>query len=266
MLNKLFEIIMKKIIYLFLVVALLSLASCTAVDNWDAPDCRFHGTVIDSYTNQPLLTSQNDWQIRMWERSYAEVVSNYQTIPIKQDGSYNDSRLFAGTYDMLPFDGPFWPVDTVKNVQLKSSTEQNFTVTPYLQIVDFKTEMRSNGLYMSCRLKAPLKVNNGVALPNLVRIQGFVSHTVFCGNGSNSYINLAEFYSSPNIARIEINRSWSAEMTASGIDPSSEFSKVYTLGPFPLKSGYTYHVRMGANVNVLSQRFNYSPIEKIVVP
>ena len=257
---------MKKIIYLFLVVALLSLSSCLTIDNWDAPDCQFYGKVIDSYTGEPLLASQNDWQIRIWETSFPDSVTNYQTIPIKQDGTYNDSRLFAGIYDLLPYDGPFWPVDTMKNIELKSSTEQNFTVTPYLQLVDFKTEMRSNGLYMSCKLKAPLKEKNGQALPNLVRVQAFVSHTVFCGNGTNSSISMVEFSTSPNIARIDINRSWAAEMTANDMDPNSELSKEYTLGPLPVKSGYTYYVRMGANLNVLSQRFNYSQIEKIVVP
>jgi hypothetical protein len=124
---------MKNILYLFL-GAILFLSSCQKIDNWDEPGSRLYGNIIDSYTGENLVMDNNDWQIRIWDRTWEQThpgtVAQYQTLAVKKDGVYNNSKLFPGTYDMLPYDGPFWPVDTVKNVVLGSEAQQNFTVTP----------------------------------------------------------------------------------------------------------------------------------------
>ena len=126
---------MKKITYIVLGMMLVGLSSCYKKDNWDAPYARIYGNVIDFYTQKPLQTSQNDWSIRIWERSWTESTSINQSIPVKQDGSYNNNKLFAGTYDMLPYGGTFWPVtDTAKNVVFSSSSaSKDFTVIPMTQ-------------------------------------------------------------------------------------------------------------------------------------
>jgi hypothetical protein len=231
--------------------AMLCLASCMEIDNWDEPDARFYGRIIDAYTGENLLSSQNDWSIRIWERSWTEEVINHQSLSVKQDGSYNNSKLFAGTYDMLAYGGPFWPCDTIRNVKLDKSTEQDFTVTPYLQIIDFDYKLEGTQLTMSCRLKAPVREG----LPNLFRIMPFLSLTTFCGE--SNYINIAEYN---NNMQININKSWKDEVG------DSETSRVYTVGPMPLKSGYTYYIRMGAAVDDANRKYNYSPIAKVTVP
>ena len=262
---------MKKILYFLFVVALLSLTSCWGIDNWDAPDCRFYGKLTDSYTGENLMTSQNEFKIRVWERSFTENVPQQQDLAVMQDGTYNHTKMFAGTYDMIPYDGPFWPVaDTTKNVVLTKETEQNFTVTPYLQLIEFnqRLQARSDGynLYLSCKLKAPRRQG----LPNLREIKPFLSLSPFCGqsgtSGSgftpNSFIDISEY----NDRRIQLNRSWGDEMARTGIDKDSEISGTYEIGPLPVKFGYTYNVRIGAGCNVGGNKYNYTPIVKIVVP
>jgi hypothetical protein len=230
--------------------ALLCLASCLGIDNWDAPDAHFYGRVIDAYTGENLLSSQNDWSIRIWERTWTEGEPNYQSLSVKQDGSYNNTKLFAGTYDMLPYGGPFWPCDTVKNVALKKSHEQDFTVTPYLQVLDFNATLNGTELTLTCRLKAPRRDG----LPDLYEIKPFLSLTTFCGN--SNYINIAEY----NDKRIQVNKSWQAEVG------DKDTSNPYTIGPLPVKSGYTYYVRIGAAVNDANRKHNYSGIVKVTVP
>jgi hypothetical protein len=243
----------KHILYtVMLGAAVIGLASCMGIDNWDAPDARFHGKIIDSYTGENLLSSQNDWSIRIWERSWEEGIPNHQSLAVKQDGTYNNSKLFAGTYDMLPYGGPFWPCDTVKNVVLKKTHEQDFTVTPYLQVIDFNATLSGTDLTLTCRLKAPRREG----LPNLYEIMPFLSLTTFCGNGADSRIDIGEY----NNRRIQINKSWKDEVG------DSETSNLYTIGPLPVKSGYTYYVRVGASVNDANRKHNYSPIVKITVP
>ncbi|MBE7171553.1 MAG: DUF3823 domain-containing protein [Williamsia sp.] len=243
---------MKKITYLILGMALLGLSSCYKKDNWAEPDAQVSGNILDSYTGKPLLTSQADWSIRIWERSWTQSVPVNQNIPVKQDGSFNNTRLFAGTYDMLPYGGPFWPADTVKNVVLgeRGKTPRDFTVTPYLQLVEFETQLQGLNLTLKIRLKAPKRVG----LPNIVEIKPYLSLNAFVGE--SNYINIAEY----NNRRIQINKPWLTEVG------DVETSPVYTIGPLPVKAGYTYNVRVGANVNDANRKYNYSEIKQVVVP
>jgi len=244
--------IMKKITYILLGMTILGLSSCYKKDNWAAPDARVYGNIIDFYTKKALLTSQNDWSIRIWERSWTESVPVNQNIPVKQDGTYNNNKLFAGTYDMLPYGGPFWPVvDTAKNVvYTKDGVQQDFTVTPYLQVVDLTTSVVGTDLTLTCHLKAPKRAG----LPNIVEVKPFISLTDFVGE--SNYINIAEY----NNKRIQINKSWMDE------NGDVDTSKLYTIGPLPLKSGYTYNVRVGANVNDAYRKYNYSEVKQVIVP
>jgi hypothetical protein len=242
---------MKKITYIILGMSLLAISSCYKKDNMAEPDVQIHGTIIDFYTKQPLLSSQADWSIRYWEKSWTESVAQFRELPVKQDGSYNNTKQFAGTYDMLPYGGPFWPiVDTAKNVAFSGSAQQDFTVIPYLQVVDLTTSVSGTNLTITCHLKAPKRVG----LPNLVEVKAFLSLTAFVGE--SNYINIPEF----NDKRVVLNKSW--------IDDNGdvETSRLYTIGPLPVKSGYTYNVRVGANVNDAYRKYNYSAIKQVIVP
>ena len=258
---------MKKIFLLIIGSILLSLSSCFELDNFDAPDSTWKGTVTDSYTNEPILASQNDWQMRIWERSWTGLkggASNFQDLRIKQDGTYQSTKLFPGTYDFLPYNGPFWPEDTVKNLKLDKTLEYNFTVTPYLQIVDYSAEMISQeGKYylkMAFKVKAPLLEKNGKALPRLYEIRPFISLTPYVGAGSNSALAIPQYN---EYVRIRTPGSW-ADLFASG--PGNNTTSEFKFNLMELKKGYTYYVRGGACVDDTYRRFNYSPIVKIEVP
>ena len=247
---------MKKILYSLLTgVAAFCISSCMEIDNFDAPDAHVTGRLIDSTTGETYITDHTDTHIRIWEKSYS-VNPTPQDIPVKGDGTYNNSKLFAGTYDMLPYDGPYWPADTAFNVPIGAKgTVQDFTITPYLKIVDFKTELDGITLTMSCRLQAPLTEKNGLALPQVLEIRPFLSLTQYCGNA-----NKIDYYAS-NDFRINLRRTWDRiDTNGDGISDDT-----YTIS-VELKKGYSYNVRMGANVNDTYTKFNYSEIVRIVVP
>lgn len=231
-------------------VLLIAVTSCMEVDNWDEPDVRVHGRIIDFYSGENILTSQGDWGIRIWERTWTASEPTSQSLNVMQDGSYNNSKLFAGTYDMLPYGGPFWPVDTVHDVSFKGSVEQDITVTPYLILKGF--EYARNGLKLTLKVQLQAPIRNG--LPNLVEIKPFLSLNQFCG--ATNFIDLPEY----NNTRKQINRSWMEEVG------DVEESGIYTIGPIPVKPGYTYYVRVGANVNDANRKYNYTEIVKIEVP
>lgn len=271
---------MKKIIFLVTGVALLCLSSCFKLDNWDEPGSTWEGTVTDSYTNAPLMSSQNDWQIRIWEKSWTgfpDGASDFQELRIKQDGTYLNTKLFDGTYDLLPYNGPFWPVDTVKSLVLKKRIRHDFTVTPYLQIVDFNASLYNNGgldsIKITFRVKAPLLQKGDRALPRLYEMRAFLSLTPYCGNGSDSSIGVNEYTANTNINNLDEakgvrvtcnnnnNTSWATLLEGS----SDNTTQLITLST-RVKSGYTYNVRVGASVDDTYRKFSYSPIINLTVP
>lgn len=241
---------MKNILYIVLAVLMMSVTSCMEVDNWAEPNVRAHGRIIDSYTGENLLTAQGDWGIRIWERTWTQSAPTSQSLNVMQDGSYNNNKLFAGTYDMLPYGGPFWPVDTIQDVSFNGTTELNFTVTPYLILDGFEASLNGLKLTLTCQLRAPIREG----LPNLLEVKPFLSLSQFCG--ATNFIDLADYSNK----RLQINQSW--------VDKYGdvETSSVIHIGPLPVKAGYTYYVRLGANVNDANRKYNYSEIIKIVVP
>ena len=104
---------------------------------------------------------------------------------------------------------------------------------------------------MTCRIKAPKRTG----MPDLYDIKPFISLTEFVGE--SNYINIPEYN---NQRVISIRKNW---ITQYG---DVELSPVITLGPFALKSGYTYNVRIGANVNTGNRTYNYSEIKEVKVP
>lgn len=241
---------MKKLLHILPCLLLVTVSSCLEVDNWVEPDARVHGRIIDSYTGENILTSQGEWGIRIWERSWTESAPTSQSLAVKQDGSYNNSKLFAGTYDMLAYGGPFWPVDTIQDVKFSGDMEQDIVVTPYLILDDFEVNRNGLKLTMRCKLSAPIREG----LPNLVEVKPFLSLNTFCG--ASSFIDIAEY----NNQRKQINKSWMEEVG------DVETSGYYTIGPLPVKPGYTYYVRLGANVNDANRKYNYTEIVKVEVP
>lgn len=241
-----------KRLHIILALTLLFATSCMETDNYDGPDARVCGKVIDKTTGENIIAEQGGFAIRVWEKSWSDQPVP-QDLQVKQDGTYNDSKMFSGTYDMLPNNGPFWPADTIKAVNIKGTVEQNFEVIPYLHVADVTSRLEGSLLYMSCRLQAP--VTEG--LPMVKEIRPFVSLTQYCGvnNRINEYFK-DEF-------RVVINQNW---WDGVGDMATGEGYQTYNLPPLTLKSGRTYYVRIGANVQSPSEAYNYSPVIEVKVP
>jgi len=242
---------MKRIIFSLSVLALIFLFSCTDIDNYNAPASRISGNVIDQTTGENLLTGLNEFTIRLWETSWSDNPTP-QDIPVKQDGTYYNDKLFDATYAMGPYAGPFWPIDTVGGMKLKGSLIQDFKVIPYLHITDVTHTLSGDTLYLTCKLQAPVTIN----MPLVRDIRPFVSLTQLC-SGSSQIPEYAD-----NKYSLQVNKNWSAI----GDMNTGEGKNTYILPGLPLKSGRTYYVRIGAKVNDTYQKYNYSEIITVTVP
>jgi hypothetical protein len=252
------HIMKNAIILTALAAGAISMASCIEIDNFDEPESRLYGTVYDSETKKPILSDQGHTRIRIWERSFEN--ARHQEIPLKQDGTYNNNRLFPGHYDMLPL-GAWWPCDTVKNVPLGKSATKDFEVTPYLRVIDFEVKLgtepnsKIKGPYITvaCRLQAP--VEDG--LPQIQDCRAFLSLNQFCGADHK-----IDAYNVNPYRMINRPTNWSQ------IAKDADGATTRMTMDIPVKAGYTYFVRVGATVKDDTQgnKYNYSEIIEISIP
>lgn len=160
---------------------------------------------------------------------------------------------------MLPNDGSWWPCDTVFDVPIGNvnNATMNFEVVPYLKLKDFEVEVLHrpeadmDTLVMSCRLFAP--VTDG--LPQVRELRPFLSLNKYCGAG-----NKLDYYYNDTY-RINIRQAWSRI----GDVTTGEGNQTYTLR-VPVKRGYDYWVRMGANVNDQYMKYNYTEVKHVQIP
>jgi len=244
---------MKKIFYSILaIVSLAALASsCMEIDNFDAPNAKVSGNIIDKTTGKNMLLDRADTHVRIWEMSYSENPSP-QDLPVLEDGTFKNEKLFAGTYDMLPYNGAYWPCDTTFNVKIgKKGAKVDFEVVPYLHLVDFKYELNGLDLKMSCRLEAP--VTEG--LPQVMEIRPFLSLNNHCGAANHIDYYYTDAY------KINVRKQWNKlDADSDGISDDTFEMTV------PVKAGYTYWIRMAAQVNNTFKNYNYTEVAKIVIP
>lgn len=243
---------MKTINLLMALAGMFFLSACSKTDNYEGPNASMSGQVTDQITKEPFLTGQGEFSIRLLETSWSDNPAP-QDLQVKQDGSYSHTKLFQATYTLQPYGGAFWPADKIEGFKLGANAKQNFEVTPYLHVKNVKWNLKAeNKLDISCSLAAP--VTNG--LPQVIEVRPFFSLTPYCGAGSRIDAYYKDEY------RVLINQNWENI----GSMQTGEGKETYTIKDIPLKSGYTYYVRMGAKVRDTYEKFNYSNVEVITVP
>src|SRR5260370_24473350 len=125
--------------YSFLCLAVVTGSSCSKTDNYAAPSDTITGSTIDEGTGNTLQTDigGGGTRVKLLETSYS---ANPTPIYFQsmQDGSFNDTKVFAATYK-VSVEGPFVPVvqtdavgnllsDSSQNIVLKNTATLNFKV------------------------------------------------------------------------------------------------------------------------------------------
>jgi hypothetical protein len=160
----------------------LFLAASCEIDNYEAPDATVRGAFFD-HNGQPLTVEEGSAYLRMRENSWADRDTNayvgYRTLALRQDGTYQHTRQFSGTYRMFPSSGNFFPYweagDEVKDgeeagilVNVSGVTVQDFTVTPYLTIEWVKKPYYvASGNYIECVVRFTRNQKPGFNMPDV---------------------------------------------------------------------------------------------------
>lgn len=133
------------LLYCLLSLLLCTMVSCAKLDNYDAPEETLKGKVIDKNTKAPVQTEIGDRGIRLklMELSWSDNPTPYY-FSCMQDGSFNNTKIFKGTYNVVP-QGPFVPLvrkdnsgntiaDGSQTLDIKGTADLTFEVEPFLHV------------------------------------------------------------------------------------------------------------------------------------
>ncbi|MDR1982141.1 MAG: DUF3823 domain-containing protein [Tannerellaceae bacterium] len=223
----------------YLIVCLLFglFASCDKLDTYDEPKETLTGAVIDITTNKPIQTEQpNGYRLRLMELSWSD-----NPIPLyfwgKADGTFNNSKVFAGEYEITPVEGAFFS-PAPQTVKIKGTVNVEFKVTPYLSVHADQITLANDQLLVKYRI---------------LRTQ----------EGDKIYDSRVFVSTNPNVGFNVLIGSLSPLRDLRSIDDQTILQTTFEEQITGLEKGKTYYVRIGARTNNPSLRYNFSETTKI---
>jgi len=212
-----------KLLLLPCVLLLCCLSSCE-LDNYDAPDATFYGSVIDEETNQPI---QQD----LMEGSRIDFIEsgfnnpNTRQIRFHSDGTYCENNLFSGTYEVQALRGNFFPSE-ILTMDIKGNTEYNFRTRPYIRINDVNVAFND--------------------------IDGIVTSTFRLEQVATNSVEAVYLYADRNVnVSNSIFAARASESVSAVVSPEREFR--LELSTDNLDSGKDYYFRVGALISNISE-------------
>lgn len=215
-------------------------------DEYDMPGETLTGSVIDVNTGEPIQTEQGSGiRVRLEETSWSDdPVPTY--FWVRQDGTFQNTKVFKGTYTVTPVDGPYFPIEG-KTVEINGTVELTFEVEPFLNVEITNLEQNGENAAVSftiSRSREAFKITDA---------RVFVSNTQYVGN--STYLN--------NKAGQDLTPT----VDLNNIPDEEILSITHTLNVVGMESGRTYYLRVGARTNDnIQKRYNYSEIIPLTIP
>ncbi|MEN8155533.1 MAG: DUF3823 domain-containing protein [Bacteroidota bacterium] len=131
-----------KAINLYIIAILGLLVSACELDNYDAPDASFFGSIIDMDTNEPIPQDLIQGSVI----DYIELGfenPQIQQLRFKADGTFRNNLMFSGSYEVQPVRGNFLEVP-VETIEISGDTEHTFMALPYIRINDVNMELNAD--------------------------------------------------------------------------------------------------------------------------
>lgn len=232
-----------KQIRILICAALVALAAAgCSLDNYDAPDGKIYGSIIDIETGELVEQDIIDGSVIEYiEEGYTQI----QNMVIKNDGTYRNNMIFSGKYSMQPVRGNFEPVEPAEVVIREGDNKVDFKVKPYVRIKN--TNIYRAGEFVKADFTIQLSgYDNLQTLTLFAHTEPILGHSI-----SKVYrVDL------PVGAWFQEEKNYTLQMKlkADASDP---------LGIFYPKPGQTWFFRVGAKINVAESKYNYAPAQEI---
>lgn len=246
---------MRKIKYIVAGIGAALLLSSCELDNFEGPDARVYGAVIDAETEetvqQEIGTSGDAACVQVIEYGYA--IRKVQQWKLMLSGEYRNNLVFSGTYDVIMNNGNFVKLDTLKAYRFnKGDNKLNFRVIPNIRIREASVKKEADAVVASFKLQYGHSVGKAAKTALFVQTDQ---------NPCNSF----------NLAHIEANIE-ADDVNFANNDRNAD--KVYTLTLHlnsdegkKLKAGQKYFFRIGALPKDLGEgiqpKYNYSPVFEV---
>ena len=247
------------------IAAVFMAVSCSK-DNYAAPEETFRGAFIDKGTGETLQVApgadinSGGIRIRMMEYSWSDNPTPYDFFA-KQDGTFNNTRIFKGTYGVIP-EGPFVPLEEIR-LDIEGVVEHNFEVEPFLRVEWVgEPKMLDDGT-----VEVSVRITRGTDNPDyqapLNDAWLFVNQISYVGNSSYSSL-LSTFISKDELSAYNLGD----VLTVRTGFPNGFNGGSGDANKFPEMSDRAYFFRFGActeTANSGVKRYNFTPVKEFTV-
>lgn len=223
---------------------MLASSGCIKKDNYPGPNASLQGSLFQDGTKNNIQTCSGNFNIRLEQLNWSATPTP-QDIPVKVDGTYENTELFSGHYRVSVKGGAFWPIAPVE-MDISQGTTHDFQLTPYLTINNLTHALSGDTLTLGFTLVAP--VDAGV--PTIIDIQPYVNTTKIVGPG-------ASIFDFSDANKLTLNKDWA------NMSPADKSPQLMITNLIP---GRTFFVRVGVRFNNDDKSSNLSEIIQIDVP
>ncbi len=225
--------IIKDISLVLLTVIVFSSCNLLEIDNYDGPNASIEGKILDIETGELVEQDIIDGaQIEYIEHGFENPEIQYMII--KNNGTYQNNIMFAGTYTMSLLRGNFVSIKD-QEVIVKGHTVQDFKVQPYIRIKDASIQKTGNKVVAKFRLEKTVD-------QEIVEVALYAHREPNVGDPLNEFV-VKEKVDNNNL--------------------DNEFILELDLTNKNIKAGTLYYFRIGARINIGGAKFNYVPAVRI---
>lgn len=261
-----------------LFLALTTSCSLFEIDNFEEPKETIKGAVVDVKTGEPVLTEHNGGgiRVRLTELSYGENVEHNPDFYCREDGTYQNTKIFEGNYNVR-IDGPFIPLyredqdgnlieDCTVTTDIKGVCTVNFEVQPFLKVEFVGEPSVSDG-----------QIKTRIMVTRATTVEEFREKVEPMGGYQDYFTNVTDVrlfvsYSS-TVNSVNKYEPWCNYIEYKGNEFESKFGKVIDLSSSgTLLSGSKVFVRAAARINYDTpvgsgtRRYNFSEVKEVYVP
>lgn len=227
--------------------------SCKKNDNFPAPAETLRGNIIDATTKQNVQSEVSGdngagTRIKLLEISWSDNPTPLY-LATKQDGTYNNTKVFAGTYKIIA-EGAFVPLDLATNdqtqtVNVKGVNTVDFTVEPFLRVAWVGQPVTNADGSVSVQVTVSRGTSNTAFQQAIINLGLFISPSEYVGNNNydSRYSNL---------------------LTYSGTTGNAIVGQTITLTSKPLPKR-EWFLRVGSRISFGTNRYNYSDIRSVTI-
>jgi hypothetical protein len=259
---------------------MLSFGSCDLfkLDNYDEPAETLQGEVVDVATGERVLTDQGSEgiRVRLTELSWTgtETPSPNPDFYCKPDGSFQNTKLFKGTYN-IRIDGPFIPLlredsngvpiaDETQEMEISGVTQVKFEVQPFLKVEWAGEPTVTNG-----KITAKVRVTRAVSEAD------FRAKIEPMGSYDAAFLNVTDIQlfvsGSSSVGYRARDTRWSSQIEYTGSAFNGLLGQTITIqsGSTAIPSGRLVFIRAAARINYATEthrRYNYTAPLEIMIP